>query len=144
MIDAERRRYDDVGGDRQGFAGLPDRIQDELEQIGLFVQHDALDERKRALEIGRAPVGFPDLVQQLGFPEVGGYLPVADVQGIGILLERDGKNRILPVEEKTVAVDPAFLGVLDVVVDDEQVGGLDQLEVPDIGKEIRLHDGQAL
>src|SRR6267378_1995991 len=144
MIDWKRRRYDDFGADREGLAGLLDRIQDELEQIGLFLQHDPLDERKRPLEMGRAPVGFPDLVQQLGFFEVGGYLSLPDVQGIGIFFQRDGKHGILPVQEKAVAVDPAFLRVLDVVVDDEQVRGIDQLEVSDIGKEIRLHDGQAL
>src|SRR5256885_11154419 len=144
MIDLEGRRYDDFGAYRQGFAGLLDRVQDEFEQIGLLVQHDPFDERKSPLEMRRTPVRLPDLVQQSGFLEVGGYLPVPDVQGIGIFLERDGKHRILSVQEKAVAVDPAFFGVLDVVVDDEQVGGIDQLEISDIGKEIRLHDGQAL
>src|SRR5439155_994708 len=82
-------------------AGLPDRIQDEFEQIGLFFQHDPLDERKRPLEIGRPPVGFPDLIQQFRFLEVGGYLPVFDVEGFVISWQWDGKYGILSIQDKS-------------------------------------------
>jgi hypothetical protein len=45
-----------------------------------------------------------------------------------------------PVLEEPVAVDPALLRVLDVVVDDELVHGREQLEVPDVREQVRLHD----
>src|SRR5688572_12443597 len=39
-----------------------------------------------------------------------------------------------------IAVDPALLDEGCIVIEDEEVDGIDELEVPEIGKGVRLHD----
>jgi hypothetical protein len=44
------------------------------------------------------------------------------------------------MEQKAVAVDPPLFGVFDIVINDKNIGFRNQLEVANIGEEIRLHD----
>src|SRR4030095_3756775 len=44
--------------------------------------------------------------------------------------------------EDAIAIDPPPLDVIDVVVYDEAIDGMHQLPVPDVGKEVGLHDGK--
>src|SRR4029450_6409738 len=48
----------------------------------------------------------------------------------------------LPFDEDAIAIDPPPLDVIDVVVYDEAIDGMHQLPVPDVGKEVGLHDGK--
>lgn len=65
-----------------------------------------------------------------------------DIERIGILLQRQREQRILTIHQHAVPVDPALLGVLDVVVHNKDIDRGDQLEITDVRQEIRLHDGQ--
>ena len=70
------------------------------------------------------------------------YQRVADQCERAGVLDGDGEERRLSVDQQPVTVDPTLLDVGDVVVDDEAIYGVNQLEVADVRKQIRLHDGE--
>ena len=104
--------------------------------------HDVLQQRKCLREMRRAPVCALELVEQLVAVEVRRQLSVAHIQRVRIAFQRQREHHVLAVQQHAVSVDPAFLRVLDVVVDDEQVDRGDELEVADVREEVRLHDRQ--
>ena len=44
------------------------------------------------------------------------------------------------VHEDAIPVDPSPFDILDIIVNDKTITGGDQLEIADVGKQIRLHD----
>jgi len=58
---------------------------------------------------------------------------------IGILLQWQREHGISTVLKKAVPIDPAFFCVFDVVVDDKNVNRTYELEIADVGQEVRLH-----
>src|SRR5262245_11948744 len=47
-----------------------------------------------------------------------------------------------PVDQDPIAINPSTFDVIHIVVYDESIGGMDQLPVADVRKEIGLHDGK--
>ncbi|MOA48667.1 hypothetical protein D3C78_1714370 [compost metagenome] len=53
--------------------------------------------------------------------------------------QRDGEAMRVPIYQDSIAIDPAALFVVNVIIKHKHVALLDQAEVPDIGECIRLH-----
>lgn len=75
--------------------------------------------------------------------EIRSHFPLTHIQKIRVTLQRQRKHHVLAVLQHTVAVDPALLRIFDIVIDDKQIDCCDQLEIANVRKEIRLHDGQS-
>ena len=59
---------------------------------------------------------------------------------IRILFESERERGRFAIRQKSVSVDPTLLGVLDIVVDDEDVSRVNQLKIADVRTEVGLHD----
>ncbi len=55
---------------------------------------------------------------------------------------RNGEEVLTAVQEDSVAVDPAAFAKGNIVEEDDEIRCLDQMEVPQVWKDIWLHDGQ--
>ena len=140
VVDRHRRGHPDHGLQPEVRRGAEQRIVEEREQVALGIAEDVLEQRTR-LRVERRLAVRPREPGQQRRRLVGvGDLALADIQVVRGLGEREGEHHVLAVLEEPVAVDPALLGVLDVVVDDELVHGREQLEVPDVREQVRLHD----
>ena len=94
-------------------------------------------------EMRRGVVGVPDPLEQL--PRVTARFMEALLANQLAMAPAGHRQREVggrAVLENAVAVDPALLDVLRVVVDDEDIHVSQQLEVAEVREEVRLHHGR--
>jgi hypothetical protein len=58
----------------------------------------------------------------------------------GLMQGRSDKDRFA-IDQDAVTVNPSPFDVIDIIIDDKAIHGMDQLPVTDIWEKIRLHDG---
>ena len=104
-----------------------------------------LEDRKHIVEERGLLVIVFDQVQERFRPAAGGvhaHVPDLDV-GAGAEEGHGAEEFPAADQADPVAVHPALADVVQVVVQQELVGGGDQLEIAEVGEEIRLHGGKA-
>jgi hypothetical protein len=74
--------------------------------------------------------------------EAGLKSSVADEFKRRCLGKRGRDVRRFVIDKNPIAVDPSSLDVVHIVVYDESINRMDQLPIPNVRKEVRLHDGK--
>ena len=118
-------------------------LQEELRQVGFFVQQDGPDDFHCFVVVWRSVVVELQHPAQV-FSLFAAYYPVGladEAVARGVAHLNAEILRLATLAQDAVAVNPVVLDIVDIVTNQEQISSMDELPIADVRKEVWLRKG---
>ena len=113
-------------------ANFSDRVVNISKKIFFNVMDNRVQQRKCLLKVRGSLIGLLELIQHFCAVEIRRDFTLNDIKGIGRLLEGQREPRIRTIKKYTVAVYPAFFGILDIIINNKLIHFCYKLKVAKI------------